>query len=809
MKKSPLWSLVYKGYDPDEEGLREALCTLGNGYFATRGASPEVRADDPHYPGTYMAGLYNKLGTEMAGRTIYNEDLVNCPNWVFQTFKIGDGDWFNPAKVICRQYEQELDMLNGVLVRKVTFSDKEGRKTKVVTRRIVSMADPHRGALEYSVTPVNYSASVTFRAELDGSVTNYGVKRYRQLSSKHWTPMASGTFGSGIIFLSMRTNQSRIEVCEAARVRLFQGRREIKPKFGILQEKEKIGCEFSVQAQKGKTYTVEKNVAVYSSRDEGVDDVVGAAATLVRKPRRFESILKKHSGIWHDLWDKFDLEISGDPFSQQALRLHTFHLLQTASHHTAELDVSLPARGLHGEAYRGHIFWDTMYIMPFYNLQLPAVSRGLIKYRYRRLSEARKYAAENGYRGAMFPWQSGSTGEEETQEVHLNPVSGKWGPDLSRRQRHVSLAIAYNAWDYYKKVGDKEFLIQYGAEVLLSIAQFFASMVTYDENDGRYHTEGVMGPDEFHEKLPGSKEPGLKDNAYTNIMIVWLLLKAEECLTILPGKEILRLMRKLDLTPKDLDRMDKITRKMNVVISDDGIISQFDGYFDLEELDWDGYREKYENIHRMDRLLKAEGKSPDDYKVAKQADTLMLFYLLPMSVVHDILIRLGYEHYRTMMKDNYEYYVQRTSHGSTLSRVVHCVVAWRLHRYALAWKWCQDILKSDIYDTQGGTTPEGIHTGVMGGSIDIVMRGFGGIDFLEDRIVIKPRLPAKWTRLKMKLLYKRTWVSFTFTKEKALIEVHAPVLIPIEYKGHLHYSLPGECIEISLKKKANNRKTKK
>ena len=298
MKKSPLWSLVYKGYDPDEEGLREALCTLGNGYFATRGASPEVRADDPHYPGTYMAGLYNKLGTEMAGRTIYNEDLVNCPNWVFQTFKIGDGDWFNPAKVICRQYEQELDMLNGVLVRKVTFSDKEGRKTKVVTRRIVSMADPHRGALEYSVTPVNYSASVTFRAELDGSVTNYGVKRYRQLSSKHWTPMASGTFGSGIIFLSMRTNQSRIEVCEAARVRLFQGRREIKPKFGILQEKEKIGCEFSVQAQKGKTYTVEKNVAVYSSRDEGVDDVVGAAATLVRKPRRFESILKKHSGIW-------------------------------------------------------------------------------------------------------------------------------------------------------------------------------------------------------------------------------------------------------------------------------------------------------------------------------------------------------------------------------------------------------------------------------------------------------------------------------------------------------------------------------
>ncbi len=589
---------------------------------------------------------------------------------------------------------------------------------------------------------------------------------------------------------------------------MFVGGKRIIPKIAAQEQRGKLGLQFTLKATEGRTVSIEKTVAVYSSlHDEG--DVVEAAAAKIGRAFRFNTLVKKHSAAWHELWDKFDIEIDGDDFSQQVLRLHTFHLLQTASQHTAALDVSIPARGLHGEAYRGHIFWDTMYIMPFYNLQLPEVSRSCLMYRYHRLPEARKYAIENGYRGAMFPWQSGSTGVEETQELHLNPKSGKWGPDLSRRQRHVSLAIVYNVWDYWKKVGDRDFLIQHGAELLLSIAQFFTSLVEFNKKDGRYHTKGVMGPDEFHEKLPGSKEAGLPDNAYTNIMIVWLLRRVEEMMNILPGKDIIRLLRKLDLTPRDLDKMDDITRKMNVVINDGGIISQFDGYFGLEELDWDGYRQKYGNIHRMDRILKAEGKSPDDYKLAKQADTLMLFYLLPMDEVHDLLTRLGYAHYRNMMKENYEYYVDRTSHGSTLSRVVHCVVAWRLHRYAVAWKWFQDVLRSDIYDTQGGTTMEGIHTGVMGGSIDMVMRGIGGIDFHEDRIYLKPRLPSKWKRLKMKLLYKTTWVSFTFTKEEALIEVHAPVLLPIEYKGHLHYGLPGEKIRIDLKKKEKRRNNKR
>ena len=189
--------------------------------------------------------------------------------------------------------------------------------------------------------------------------------------------------------------------------------------------------------------------------------------------------------------------------------------MQTASTHNTLIDAGLPARGLHGEAYRGHIFWDSLFVMHFFNLHLPNVAKSLLIYRYRRLAQARQSAKINGFRGAMFPWQSGLSGREETPVSHLNPLSGKWGPDYSHFQRHVSFAIAYNIWEYWQRTNDLDFLKHHGAEMILSIAQFGASLTKYSPQDGRYHIEGVMGPDEFHEKLPHRGKPGFKDNAYT------------------------------------------------------------------------------------------------------------------------------------------------------------------------------------------------------------------------------------------------------------------------------------------------------
>ncbi|MFC1632146.1 response regulator [Candidatus Omnitrophota bacterium] len=803
-RNSP-WQLCYEEFKPAEEGLRETLCTLGNGYFGTRGAACESSVSRTHYPGTYIAGIYNKLTTRIAGRSVKNEDLINCPNWLLLTFRFEKGEWLSPGTESVLSYCQQLNLRRAILSRTLRFRDHRNRKVTVESQRIVHMDKPHLAAIKYTIIPENYTGWMIIRSGLDGTVENTGVPRYRQLECKHLRPLALGKFGKNGIYLSMRTSQSAIEISEAAKVRIFCGEKEIKPEIKILRKgKKAIFQELKIFVHKKRHYQIEKTVNIYTSRDLGIANPQALAIKSTKAAPRFDALLPSHVAAWEKLWEKFDLQLSGGDFAQKVLRLHTFHLLQSASKHNIQIDAGLPARGLHGEAYRGHIFWDVLFTREFFDFRAAEVSKALSLYRYRRLGQARKNARENWHRGAMFPWQSGSTGEEETQVVHLNPMSGKWGPDYSHNQRHISFAIAYDTWQYWIRTRDLDFLIRYGAELFLSIARFGASLAIYDSSDERYHTEGLMGPDEFHERFPGAAKPGFRDNAYTNILIVWTLLKAQEILTVLPKKERRRLTDKLNLTPEEIDRWHYITQKMKIVINKDGIIGQFKGYFKLKELNWKAYKAKYGRIQRIDRILKAEGKTPNEYKVAKQADVLMIFYLFRLREVKDLLYRLGYRFNREMLKRNYDYYMSRTSHGSTLSKVVHCYIAHLLGKAQEAEEWFLEVLKSDVYDTQGGTTPEGIHTGVMGASIGIVLRAFAGVIPSEQRIKIEPHLPRNWRRLKFKICCSRHWISFVFTRSEVEIFIQGPRLrrfpVPFQISGRLHYLKCGQKHKILLKR---------
>jgi trehalose/maltose hydrolase-like predicted phosphorylase len=294
-----------------------------------------------------------------------------------------------------------------------------------------------------------------------------------------------------------------------------------------------------------------------------------------------------------------------------------------------------------------------------------------LMYRFRRMGEARRAAREAGYKGAMFPWQSGSDGQEETQTVHLNPRSGRWEPDLSHNQRHVSAAIFYNIWRYYEATGDFEFLLDHGAEMMLEIARFWSSIAHFNPDRGRYEVHGVMGPDEFHEKYLDAEEEGLRNNAYTNVMVAWISETAQKVLELLPERRRRSLRARIGLTDEEVELWEDMSHKMFVPFHGDGIISQFEGYENLEELDWEAYREKYGNIQRLDRILRAEGDDPDRYKLAKQADTVLLFFLFPEEELKRIFERLGYDFTRDTVRKNVAYYDQRTSHGSTLSFVAH------------------------------------------------------------------------------------------------------------------------------------------
>ena len=766
------WFLTYHSYRPKEEKLREALTVVGNGYMGTRGSIEGERASEHHYPGTYIAGLYNKLPTEVHGRVIYNNDFVNIPNWTIVEFAIGEGEYISPLDMEVLSYRHRLNMLKGLMERTIVVRDKAGRIMRVRSRRMVSMKKRHIAGLQFSVTPLNFSGVIKIRSAIDGSVINDGVDRYRQLASEHLEGLEAGELSDGA-FVHVRTKNSKFDILVSSKEGVCLEGKSLDLKGEVETKDFETAKIYRLDAVEGKTLTLDKVVGVFASVDPALKDVKKAGEDFVAGDYAFQRLMDESAAEWRGIWERADVQILGDRFCQRVARLHAFHLLVTASPHNRELDAGMPARGLHGEAYRGHVFWDEVYIFPFYNWTFPDITKSLLRYRYRRLDAAREYARENGFKGAMYPWQTADDGSEETQILHYNPVSDTWGPDLSRRQRHVNIAVFYNIVSYWEQTGDDEFLKDFGLEMLLEVARFWSDISKKSDVDGRYHIAGVMGPDEYHEKLPGSEEEGVRDNAYTNIMVAWLMKEAVRLLDEWPDSIVKPVADKISFTKEETQRWREISEKMYVPIVEGGIISQFEGYMDLKELDWDAYRRKYGNIHRMDRILKAEGDNPDNYKVSKQADVLMTFYLLSPQTVKRILEKLGYElgDAIELLKKNYDYYLDRTSHGSTLSKVVHAAIAKDMGVRELTWKWFMEAMKSDINDTQGGTTLEGIHAGVMAGTLGVIIRNFAGVSFEKNEVVVQPNLPNHWKRLSFNIQNRGVRYFVEITDEQAMVRV--------------------------------------
>src|SRR5215469_7292135 len=544
--------LAYDGFDPGSEGLRETLTSTGNGYLCTRGTAEWEEADGVHYPGTYVHGGYNRETTILSGLPVLNEDLVNLPNWLVLQLRVEGGDAIRLVEVELLEYRHELDIRYASVIRRLRFRDRDGRETTLRSRRFVSMADTHHGGIEWTLVPENWSGRVEVVSAIDGRVSNGGVARYRQLEGRHLNPVSPRTFGPEVVALKAETRQSNLYISYAARTRVFAGDQCLEVKRRLYQVEDYIQQVLAFDVQQGTATRVEKMVAFYTSRDPAVSDTLMRAATSAARHDEFVTSFRRHSAAWDELWRVCDMRVSGDDQVQLLLRLHIAHLVQVCSRHTADLDAGLPARGLNGEAYRGHVFWDEIYALPFFHFRLPEATRGLLKYRYRRMGEARAAAREAGWRGAMFPWQSGSEGTEETQRVHLNPLSGHWEPDLSRNQRHVSAAIFYNIWRYYQTTNDLDFLDRYGAEMMLEIARFWASIAHFDPGRERYEIHGVMGPDEFHEKYPDAPVGGLRNNAYTNIMVAWLCDIAGQLLTLLPDSWVEALRARLGVGAGEL-----------------------------------------------------------------------------------------------------------------------------------------------------------------------------------------------------------------------------------------------------------------
>lgn len=769
------WSIIYNNYLSENERSREALMSIGNGYFGTRGAMEESGINSINYPGTYMAGVYNRLVSKISGKDIENEDFVNVINWLPITFKINDEDWFDINKSNIIDIERRLDFKTGILYKVMTVSDYQNRITKIFTRRFASMANPNIAGIHYCINPVNYSGTITYKSELVGNHINDGVARYAELNQKHLAPVSS-LGNDNLQLLTVKTTESNIFISSIAKLDILYNGEPMESIFNHISTDGAVSSTFSVNVEAGEYFGLMKTIVLKNHK------------LLDEKPGGnnfdFETEMKASKEAWTKIWQKIDIKIEGDRLSQKLIRMHLYHLMSGTSEHNTNIDFGIPARGLTGEAYRGHIFWDELYILPFYYLNFPDIAKSILMYRYRRLDEAKKNAKEYEFDGAMFPWQSGSDGREETQKFHFNPISGKWGDDHSSLQRHVSLAIAYNIIQYYKFTDDKEFMSNYGLEMLLEINKFWLSKCKFDKNTSKYIIDKVMGPDEFHEGYPGDSEGGIKNNAYTNIMTLWMAEETKLIYNSLNHNDIKKIENAVGFNKSIFEKWEDISKNLFLEISEEGIIAQYEGYFDLKELDLDYYRNKYGNVHRMDRILKAEGLSPDDFKVAKQADCLMTFYNLENDKITSIINKLGYNLPNDYIQKNLDYYLKRTSHGSTLSRVVHAYLANQLSNYSFSWEMYNQALNSDYNDIQGGTTAEGIHTGVMAGTIWILISTFAGIKF-GDIISINPQIPSHWSRIEFQITYKN--ILYKFKINSSEIQITSDKNASISYKNIIYY----------------------
>ncbi|MFD2762891.1 glycoside hydrolase family 65 protein [Micromonospora eburnea] len=789
----PGWTLAYReGEAPDEEGTRETILTLGNGYLATRGAAPEASADGVHYPGTYLAGFHNRL-FGAAG----DESIVNLPNWLPLTFRPAGGDWFAPGQGRRVHEHRMLDLRRGVYLRELVVVDRARRRTRVRQRRLVSMANPHQAALETSIIAENWSGRLEIRSGIDGGVVNANAPAEAGSCGRHLTEVATGGDDAEIVWLTAVTTNSRHQVALAARIRIVDG---VAHSTQSIHGPDAVSQLIGIDVTPGERVVVEKTVTVFSNRDRVVSVPLSAALDELREAGGFALALTDHVAAWSRLWARFRLDVGEKHAWQLPIRVHTFHLLQTLSPHVIGLDAGVPARGLHGEGYHGHIFWDELFVYPYLDLRMPELTRALLEYRHRRLTAARRQAAAAGMPGGLFPWQSGDSGRDESPARSPSPVTGEWVDDYTGRQQHVNLAVAYCVWRYWETTGDLSFLAACGLELLVETARFWAGLATYDPADDRYDIRGVMGPDEFHDGYPGRPGQGLDNCAYLNVMVAWVLGRATEACAIVGRHPGARPWRAVAPTDDERHRWAHIGRRLRLAFLDDGILAQFEGYGDLAELDWDRYRQRYGDLRQLGPLLQAEGDHPNRYRISKQADVLMLLYLFSAEELTALVRGLGYEFDPARIPATVDYYLSRTSHGSTLSRVAHAWVLARTDRRR-SFEMLVAALGTDLADPQRSSTRNGIHLGASAGTLDILQRCYTGLEIRDDLLRLNPLLPEGLDRLDFVIRYRNQLISLHVDHERLRVSAApgADQPVPVAVRGRTFQLAPGSTVTVELR----------
>ncbi len=747
-----LWQVHEDTFDPQKLHAQETVYTIGNGYFGTRGTFEEDYPKDN--PATLLFGVFDHI-------EIGEAELANVPDWLpIKLFVNGERFRLDRGKILA--YQRSLDMYNGVLTRTVRWESPGGARLSIAIERFASLADEHLGAIRYSVTAEEPSATSGDAGNgSNDSYDGYEIVLYSTLNTAmgnyhlmHWEPVDQSK-EHDLVWLHTETITSNVQL---AQTMSFTSQAEGFTKE-IVDSDIAPSIHLRGKLAPGETMTAEKIVVMYTSRDtedplhtalehhhESLGNGHGNTPTSALDIQVYDRLLKAHKAAWHDFWQTSDIIIEGDDKAQQAIRYNVYQLRISASAHDDRY--SIAAKGLTGFGYRGHIFHDTeIFMLPYFIYVHPDIARHLLLYRYHLLPGARAKAASNGYVGAQYPWESTIDGKEATPDAIIHPESGELIPVLNGSlELHISGSIAHATWEYWYITGDDEFMRDYGAEIVLSTAAFWVSRSSKNEKRNDYEINNVIGPDEWHEHV--------NNNAYTNYLARWNIQKGLEILDWLhktaPDKA-LQLGQQVGLTAENQEHWQDVAAHLRIPINKEtGLIEQFDNFFKLARLDqskFAGRKTSYQGILGMTEV--------QGYQIVKQADVLML------------LTVLNPEFDRKTKRVNWDYYYPITDHdyGSSLTPAFHVILACQLGLADAAYRL---YMLGSLVDLENlrGNTPEGIHDACCGAVWQATVLGFAGLQLTDEGYTTHPIWPDGWTRLAFTVKHKGETIHIDLRREQ-------------------------------------------
>jgi len=742
--KAKDWIIEESKFDSSFLGKCEAIMCLGNGYIGLRSTTEERYMNEKR--DYFVAGIFNKFDENEMTEVPNMADIITLELTI-------NGQYFTLEKGIIKEYSRQLNIKTGELYRHIIWVSPQGDELILNFYRVVSLKNLHLVAQKVMITPVNKAVTLKVVSGIDGRMNNNG--------SQHFSDGDKRLYDKRYMQLIQTTEETKIDVVHNTTLSFRVDGMEYDMNPRIAFDRRKIFCEYQGALEQNKTLVIEKISNVYTSRDlenEGLDlKAIQEKSLMILKinsSEGYDFIVQDSAEEWKQkVWDKTPIIIeSEDEFDQLAMRFAQYHLSVMTPAHDNRMSVA--AKGLSGEGYKGHTFWDTdIFVLPYFTFTNPEIARKLEQYRYFSLGGAHKKAKSNGLEGAQFPWESAWLDDGEVTPVWgaADIITGLptkiWSGFI---EQHITADVAYGVWQYFMVTGDQVFMDECGYELLLDTAKFWASRLEYSQEDGKYHINDVVGPDEYKEHV--------NDNAFTNYMAYWNIKKAIEYYNLLQNEKLELfedLNHKLDLKRVYkvwLERVDKIY--LPVPRDSDLVIPQNQSYLSLEDIDLTKYKNQ---THVGSMFLDYNLEQVNKLQVSKQADIMILFFLMEDMFSLDV------------KKANWNYYEPRTLHDSSLSLSTHCILANDMGDYNLAYDLFKRATCIDLGPNMQ-TSDDGIHAASIGGIWQSVVYGFGGVRMLNGKLRIEPKLPKTWKSLQFSFCWQGQTLKVIILEDRLVVE---------------------------------------